>query len=100
MFVMPDAVGAGRYIFKGTYEKKFRTSEDADDEDEIEKHRKGRVVSAFEAYWRQLGYPMFVCEPQVKDATLHEIVPIDQASQSGAGASDFAKYVFRPNKDT
>ena len=96
MFVMPNAVGGGRYIFKGTYEKKFRTSEDADDEDEIEKHRKGRVVSAFEAYWRQLGYPMFVCEPQVKDATLHEIVPIDQASQSGAGASDFAKYVFRP----
>ena len=84
-----------RYIFKGTYEKKFQTGEDMA-KDEIEKHRKGRVVSSFDAIWRELGFPMFVCEPQVKDATLHELKVLAQESRTRDGASDFAKYVFRP----
>ena len=83
------------YIFKGTYEKKFQTGEDMA-EDEIEKHRKGRVVSSFDAIWRELGFPMFVCEPQVKDATLHELKVLAEESRTRDGASHFAKYVFRP----
>ena len=87
----------GRYIFKGTYEKKFRTRADnEEDDDEIGKHRKGRVVSAFDAMWRELGYAMFVCEPHVKDATLHELQVIPEVCRTREGASDFAKYVFRP----
>lgn len=71
--------------------------ETRDAADEVKQYRKGKVTSCSEAMWRLLGFNMFVSEPPVKDATVHDIVPPVPGSV-GTGASEFTKYVFRPQE--
>ena len=83
-----------RYIFKGSCEKTFRFGSD-DEVDQVRAYRKGRVTSASEAYWRLLGYPMFVTWPAVKNATTHEVQEV--ADGATMECSECVRYLFRPH---
>ena len=85
---------------------------DANGVDEITRFRKGKIMTAFEAIWRRLGYTSYASDPAVKNCTIHTMeamkVKVKKAVKAMHGnnrrkednkpptTSPWEKYLFRP----
>ena len=98
-------------MFKGTYDKEFTVS-DANGVDEIARFRKGKIMTAFEAIWRRLGYTSYASDPAVKNCSVHTMEAMEEKVKQAVAAmrsnsrtkadnkppntSPWEKYLFRP----